>query len=202
MAGITPWRQRLAAGTEETQAEIVTLYRDVRHSKAYLPSIIWGTIQTEAYATAVLRRVVDFHEVPDDVPAGVAQRMARQRVLYDGEHSYEVVLGEQALYTNIGGPSVMRGQLERLLGEFGLASLELAILPRAAEMSVLPEPGFNVYDDSRVTYELVSSGVDITDPAEVALHLKAFEGFSQAAAHGAGAKALIAEALGYWAGEG
>ncbi|MGW7408360.1 Scr1 family TA system antitoxin-like transcriptional regulator [Streptomyces sp. NPDC054833] len=76
--------------------------------------MIWGTLQTEAYATVILHQVVDFLGVPDDVPAGVAKQMERQKVLYDGEHHYEVILGEQALYTNVGGPEVMRSQMERL----------------------------------------------------------------------------------------
>jgi hypothetical protein len=126
--------------------------------------MIWGTLQTEAYATVILRQVVEFLGVPDDVPAGVAKRMERQQVLYDGEHHYEVVLGEQALYTNVGGPGVMCGQMERLLRDIALPSLTLGVLPAAAEVSIVPMPGFDMRDDDRACYELVSTGVDITDP--------------------------------------
>ena len=56
-------------------------YQQTRHGKAFVPDMIWGTLQTEAYAALILRRVVDFMEVPDDVPAGVAKRMERQQVL-------------------------------------------------------------------------------------------------------------------------
>ncbi|WP_260475884.1 DUF5753 domain-containing protein [Streptomyces sp. WAC 06725] len=70
--------------------------------------MVRGTLQTEAYATVILRQVVDFLGVPDDVSAGVAKRMRRQEVLYDGDHHYDVIPGEQALYTNVGGPEVMR----------------------------------------------------------------------------------------------
>jgi hypothetical protein len=94
--------------------------------------MIWGTLQTEAYATEILRRVVEFLGIPDDVPAGVAKRMERQQVLYDGEHHYDVILGEQALYTNIGGPEVMREQLERLLRDIDLPSLSLGVLAATA----------------------------------------------------------------------
>ncbi|MFH9061327.1 hypothetical protein ACH4GM_08955 [Streptomyces coeruleorubidus] len=45
--------------------------------------------------------MVDFLGVPDDAPAGVAKRMERQRVLYDGEHHYDVIFCEQALCMNI-----------------------------------------------------------------------------------------------------
>ncbi|MFM9445365.1 DUF5753 domain-containing protein [Streptomyces acidiscabies] len=200
MTASTPWQQRLATGTEDIQDEVVALYRRSRRSRAFLPTMIWGTLQTEAYATVILRQVVEFLGVPDDVPAGVAKRMERQGVLYDGEHEYEVVLGEQALYTNVGGAKVMREQLQRLLREIELTSLKLGILPATAETGIVPMPGFNLYDDATASYELVSTGVDITDPAELALHIKAFEAISRAAVYGEDAEALISKALTHWSG--
>jgi hypothetical protein len=162
--------------------------------------MIWGTLQTEAYATVILRQVVEFLGVPDDVPAGVAKRMERQQVLYDGEHHYDVILGEQALYTNVGGPVVMRGQMERLLRDIDLPSVTLGVLPTTAEVSVVPMPGFNLHGDDRAHYELVSTGVDITDPAELALHDKAFNALHDASCHGDAAKELIGRALAFWSG--
>ncbi|NEC85751.1 DUF5753 domain-containing protein [Streptomyces sp. SID12501] len=201
MTSSVPWQQRLSTGTADVQNEVINLYRQTRHSKAYVPAMIWGTLQTEAYATVILRKVVDFLGIPDDVPAGVAKRMERQQVLYDGEHRYEVILGEQALYTYVGGPEVMRGQLERLLREIDLPSLTLGILPASADVDMVPAHGFNMYDDSRAHYELVSTGVDITDPAELALHNKAFGLLSSAAYYGADAKELIEKALVFWSHE-
>jgi len=193
-----PWQQRLSTGTEAIQDEVITWYQQTRHSKAFLPTMIWGTLQTEAYAAVILRQVIEFLGVPDDSAAGVAKRMERQQVLYDGEHRFDVILGEQALYTNIGGPTVMRGQLERLLREIGLPSLTLGVLPRTAKLGVVPMPGFNMYDAGRVHYELVSSGVDITDPDELALHDKAFTAIADVTYFGDGAKDLITEALDFW----
>ncbi|WP_328502947.1 DUF5753 domain-containing protein [Streptomyces sp. NBC_00457] len=198
MTSIIPWQQRLSTGTEDIQDEVIRWYQQTRNGKGYVPDMIWGTLQTEAYATVILRRVVDFLGVPDDVPAGVAKRMERQQVLYDGEHQYEVILGEQALYTNVGGPEVMRGQMERLLRDIDLPSLTLGILAATAEVSVVPMPGFNMRGGDSVHYELVSSGVDITDPEELALHDKAFAAISNAAAYGDTAKDLITKALAFW----
>ncbi|MBG0854951.1 DNA-binding protein [Streptomyces spinoverrucosus] len=200
MTNMVPWQQRLSTGTEGIQDEVVRLYQQTRQSKAYLPTMIWGTLQTEAYASVILRHVVEFLGVPDDVPAGVAKRMERQQVLYGGEHRFDVILGEQALYTNVGGPAVMRGQMERLLRDFDLPSLRLGVVPTAAEVGMVPEPGFNMYDDGRVHYELVSTGVDITDPDEIALHIKAFDILSGAACYGDDAKSLIGKALAFWGG--
>ncbi|MDX3532046.1 DUF5753 domain-containing protein [Streptomyces sp. ID05-39B] len=198
---MTPWQQRLATGTEDIQDEVIRWYQQSRYGKAFVPTMIWGTLQTEAYATVILRKVVEFLGVPDDVPAGVAKRMERQQVLYDGEHRYDVVLGEQGLYTNIGGPSVMREQMERLLRDFDLPSLNLGILSSTAEVAGVPEPAFSIFETDegrRADYELVSRGVDITDPSELALHDKAFEAISEAASYGDAAKELISKALDHW----
>ncbi|MEU0813850.1 DUF5753 domain-containing protein [Streptomyces mirabilis] len=165
------------------------------------PTMMWGTLQTEAYATVILRQVVDFLGVPDDVPAGVAKRMERQQVLYDGDHHFDVILGEQALYTNIGGPEVLREQMERLLQDIDLPSLSLGVHAATAEVSVIPMPGFDMYDDVRVHYELVSTGVDVTEPDELALHDKAFNALSSVVCYGDAAKDLITKALVFWSND-
>ncbi|MER7646805.1 MULTISPECIES: Scr1 family TA system antitoxin-like transcriptional regulator [Streptomyces] len=103
-----------------------------------MPTMVRGTLQTEAYATVILRQVVDFLGVPDDVPAGVAKRMRRQEVLYDGDHHYDVILGEQAPYTNVGGPELMQAQTDRLLRDIDLPSLTLGTLPTAGAERTRP----------------------------------------------------------------
>lgn len=47
-----------------------------------------------------------------------------------------MVLGEQALYTNFGGPEVMKGQLDRLLAVMRLPRLSLGIIPRSAPVGI------------------------------------------------------------------
>ncbi|WTF82688.1 DUF5753 domain-containing protein [Streptomyces sp. NBC_01594] len=122
-----------------------------------------GTLQTEAYATVILKQVVAFLGILDDVPAGVAKRMERQRVLRDGDHHYDVILGEQALYTNIGGPEVIRGQVGRLLRDIDLPSLTLGIVPATARLSLFPVPAFGIYGEGdTVNVELVFSELNIT----------------------------------------
>ncbi|WP_245974636.1 Scr1 family TA system antitoxin-like transcriptional regulator [Thermomonospora umbrina] len=55
--------------------------------------------------------------------------MERQQYLYRGDRRYNVLLGEQALYTDLGGPDVLRGQLDRLLAVVSLPRLSLGIIP-------------------------------------------------------------------------
>ncbi|MFE0425540.1 DUF5753 domain-containing protein [Streptomyces sp. NPDC058953] len=199
MTSYVPWRQRLSTGTEAIQDEVVRRYQETREGVAYVPSMVWGTLQTEAYATVILGQVVEFLGVPDDVPAGVAKRMLRQQVLYDGEHHYDVVLGEQALYTDIGGPEVMREQIGRILRDIDLPSLTLGIVPVSARVNMHPVHAFNMYGDE-VHVELVSSGVTVTEEDEVALYRKAFDRMREAALHGDAAKELLGKAMSFWTG--
>ncbi|MQS36509.1 DUF5753 domain-containing protein [Streptomyces katsurahamanus] len=197
MTSSVPWQERLSTGTEAVQDEVVRRYQATREGTAYVPTMIWGTLQTEAYATVILGQVVDFLGVPNDVPAGVAKRMQRQQVLYDGEHHYDVVLGEQALYTNIGGPEVMREQIDRILRDIDLPSLTLGIVPASARMNMHPVHAFNMYGDE-VHVELVSSGVTVTDSDELALYREAFDRVREAALYGDAAKKLLRKAVSFW----
>ncbi|MGW7230022.1 DUF5753 domain-containing protein [Streptomyces cyaneofuscatus] len=199
MTSSVPWQERLSAGTEAVQDEVIRWYQETPEGQAYVPTMIWGTLQTEAYATVILGQVVDFLGVPDDVPAGVAKRMRRQQVLYDGEHHYDVVLGEQALYTNIGGPEVMREQMDRILRDIDLPSLTLGIIPATAPVDMLPVHAFNLHGDE-VHVELVSSGLNVTEPSELGLYRKAFSRLRDAALYGEGAKELLQKAWSFWSG--
>ncbi|MEV0846950.1 DUF5753 domain-containing protein [Streptomyces sp. NPDC049954] len=197
MTRSVPWQERLSAGTEAVQEEVIRWYQETPHGQAYVPNMIWGTLQTEAYATVILGQVVDFLGVPDDVPAGVARRMQRQQVLYDGEHHYDVVLGEQALLTSIGGPEVMVEQIDRILRDIELPSLTLGVIPAAAPVDMLPTHAFNLRGDE-AHVELVSSGVDVTERSELDLYREAFRRLSDAALHGDDAKELLLKARLFW----
>ncbi|MFF0590982.1 DUF5753 domain-containing protein [Streptomyces sp. NPDC003781] len=200
MAESVPWQELLSTGTEAVQEDVIRWYQRTKEGKAYVPNMIWGTLQTEAYATAILQQVVHFLGVPDDVPAGVAKRMERQRVLHEGEHHYDVILGEQALYTNIGGPTVMRGQIDRLLRDIDLPSLTLGIIPATARLAIFPAPAFGIYGEGdTVNVELVSSELDITDESEVNLHHKMFALLREGAAYGDEAASLLRQAQSFWA---
>ncbi|MFJ7777631.1 Scr1 family TA system antitoxin-like transcriptional regulator [Streptomyces yangpuensis] len=60
----------------------------------------------------------------------VAARTARAQYIGQEGRSFHILLGEQALHTEFGGPEVMRGQLHRLLEATDLPALSLGIIPR------------------------------------------------------------------------
>ncbi|MCY0946415.1 helix-turn-helix domain-containing protein [Streptomyces antarcticus] len=87
--------------------------------------LIYGLLQTEAYARAVLGV-----ENPDTLDAAVAARMDRQRILArENGPVVWVVLDEASLHREIGGREVMRNQLAHLLSLRDWQWLEIQVLP-------------------------------------------------------------------------
>ncbi|WP_329116653.1 helix-turn-helix domain-containing protein [Streptomyces sp. NBC_01465] len=91
----------------------------------YQAQLVYGLLQTEAYARAVLGV-----EAPEKLDARLEARMDRQRVLACEEPPVVwVILDEATLYREIGGREVMRSQLARLLEFRDWAWVNLQVLP-------------------------------------------------------------------------
>src|SRR6266516_338045 len=83
--------------------------------------VIPGLLQTEDYARAVLRAAPNAGS-SEDIDRQVALRMQRQAILEQANPpSLWVVLSESVLRVQVGGPSVMRAQLRRLIALGGQA---------------------------------------------------------------------------------
>ena len=191
----TEWKQALRRGTRQRQERSVGLYEQAHHIRVYEPAVVWGALQTPGYAHALLSMGTEFYEVPGgDVEAGVAARMERRRFLRQGRRRFACLLGEQALYTRIGTPEVLRGQLEYLLEVMSLARLSLGIIPASAPAAIWPGEGFVVFDEQAVMVETYSAELTITQPREIALYTRAFEQLQQAAVYGRAAHELISHA--------
>lgn len=139
----------------------------------------------------------DFHGTPDDVADAVAARMQRKRLLKSGSHRYVAILEEAVLRQVIGGAEVMAGQLGYLLDATALPSLSLGVIPfGVAGRPVWPLEAFTVFDDTRISVELLSAQVTVTAPSEIVLYARAFEKLSGLAVYGDEARALITDAIG------
>ncbi len=123
------WRRIVRSGTRRRQQASAAVYERTRLFRIYEPAVVPGLLQTREYAMAVLSSFIDFVRVPDDAEEGAAARLERQRVLTHGDRRFHMVLGQQALHTNVGGAEVMAGQLEHLLAMLKLPRLRLGIIP-------------------------------------------------------------------------
>ncbi|MFJ4013773.1 DUF5753 domain-containing protein [Streptomyces sp. NPDC090026] len=192
------WRRQLQDGAENRQKKSLPLYQKTKVFRIWEPTTIWGTIQTAAYAENIFEQVLSFYETLADTEAAVAKRLERQKYLYEGSRIFNVLLGEQALYSNHGGSEVMRAQLDRLLAVLALPRLSLGIVPRSAPLALWIGHGFSMFDDKLVMVETYSAEMSVTQPREIELYRKAFELHRQAAVYGQNARALILSAINHF----
>lgn len=189
------WRRQLQTGAERRQRKALPVYAKTKIFRIWHPTLVWGTLQTAEYAAETFRQVVGYYEIPDDAEAATAKRLQRQQYLYQGNRIFNVVLGEQALYTNFAGPEVMKGQLDRLLAVMRLPRLSLGIIPRSAPAAIWPGNSFSMFDNKLVLVETYSAELSVTQPREIELYTKAFALLQQSAVYGSAVRDLILTAI-------
>jgi hypothetical protein len=189
------WRRRHRGGLHRTQQSSIDVYARTSHMRVYASNVIPGFLQTPEYATGLLRTITAFKHYPDDVAEAVAARVARSRFLYEGGHTYAVVLEEQVLRHRFGDEQAMAGQLQHLLSVLPLPSVALGIIPFGAPRTVWPLEAFYAFDDSRVAVETLTAEISVVQPREIADYARAFSKLATMAVYGDDARSVIREAL-------
>jgi transcriptional regulator with XRE-family HTH domain len=153
----------------------------------YESDLVPGLLQTEQYAAAVLG-AFPLRTTPEEMERAVDLRRARQARLADSNPLIlDVVISETVLRRAIGGPAVMRQQLEHLTEMIEWPNITIRVVPFAATehpgingaFSVLefPDP-----DDGRiVTVETLTSTLYIEKTRDVGIYRLAFEQIGSAA---------------------
>ncbi|GGM35364.1 transcriptional regulator [Longimycelium tulufanense] len=122
------WWHAYEDALPETFQVFVGLESGASAIRTFEPMLVPGLLQTEDYARAILMTAVDAD--PTDVERRVTVRMNRQRLLERANppHLWALV-DEAALRRPVGGPEVMRKQLQRLITEGERPNITLQILP-------------------------------------------------------------------------
>lgn len=115
---VLPNELEVLAGLEDA----ATWVRRLDH--AFLPAFL----QTEEYARAVVHSAAPYLR-SGDMPRLVEFRMHRQQRLMDPSFRFTALIGEAALYQQVGGPAMMRRQLEHLLSASYEADVEVLVVP-------------------------------------------------------------------------
>jgi transcriptional regulator with XRE-family HTH domain len=189
------WRRIMRSGTRRRQQASATVYERARLFRIYEPAVVPGLLQTRDYAVAVLSSFIEFVRVPDDAEEGATARLERQRVLTHGDRRFHMVLGQQALHTDVGGAEIMTGQLEHMLAALKLPRLRLGIIPFDAPYRVPLNNGFWILDEALVQFDTYSAELSLVRPDEIALYGRAFERLAALAVYGAQARAIITGTL-------
>ncbi len=126
LAGLLPF---VLAATDMPQEFLDYVGHEASASQilAFEPQVVSGLVQVEAYAEAVFRAAR-----LDDVPRSLNSRMRRQEILQRGEPPYLwLIMEEHVLDKMVGGPEVMRAQIERLLEEAVKPRTVIQFIPKA-----------------------------------------------------------------------
>ncbi|MFD4443679.1 helix-turn-helix domain-containing protein [Nocardia sp. NPDC058519] len=193
-AAYQEWRRVLGTGTKRRQQTQVKLEADTEFMRWFEPFLIPGLLQTAEYAEEIMRNVIEFYQIADDLDEGVSKRMERQQILYSRHHRFHFVIAEQALRTTVGDDGVMIGQLDRLLAVSSMPRVTFGIVPASTRYRV-PLSNMIFFDRDKVMVENVSAELTITQPRELALYGRAFDALANQAVYGEQARGLITRAL-------
>jgi hypothetical protein len=192
---VDSWRAHGTVRPSAIQRDIGVLEASAGVSRHFQPAIVPGLLQTAEYA----RRAFEITDVRGwgDHAAGVAARMERQQILYRPEKRFEFLLTEAAVRLRVGPPPVMRGQVHRLISLMSLDSVDIGVMPLAAEATVVPWCPFHLYDDLPegqdpfVTIELPHGRLTVSDPGDVEIYQQQLAAIRRAALYGEDARLLL-----------
>ncbi|MFG2963596.1 helix-turn-helix domain-containing protein [Streptomyces sp. NPDC048288] len=190
------WRDQVRAGLRHLQESRTVAFQETECHRMYSAGLVPGLLQTEGYVQAVLGIAANVHGLPpEDIAEAARARVERSRIIHEQGHSFVVVVEESVLHCQVSDADAMGAQLGYLLTAGALPAVSLGIVPMTVRRTHWPEETFHIYDDRRVTVELVSAEVTVTQPAEVEQYLTTFERLRSMAVYGAEARALIVKAI-------
>lgn len=185
------WRRQLAGGHRVVQDALGAQHEKTKVFQVYSGTVVPGIFQTAEYARSVLTRYAELHGAVADIEAGVAGRLARQAGLWSVDKKYRVLIWEAAFHLRICPPEVLRAQLDRLVSVNGLATVELGIIPLAADVRLAAGDDFWIYDGHLVITETWHTEMWLDGPDDVALYSKIWDTFHHSAVYGHAAHRVL-----------
>lgn len=183
------------------KGDIARFQREVADSEGltgamfvWSPRLVPGLLQTPAYAREVFA-CADLEDA--ELTAAVAERMARQAVLYDPARDIRLLFGEAALRWPIASMATLAAQLDRLTLFAADRSVRFGMVPFSAPFGAFSYHAWSIMADRNdgepdiVSVELETARVTISDPGQVASYGDAFERLAEVALYGEDAAAMI-----------
>jgi transcriptional regulator with XRE-family HTH domain len=184
----TAWRLVRRMGIHKAQQQTRALEAQMTLLRLFQPALIPGLLQTPEYIRAVLAR----HNLGEDILARtINARIERQQVLYDPAKELRFVITEPVLRWRIVTASRMAEQLDRLVSLSRLPHIDIRVVPLSAPQQDIANHAFVIRDDRTVTVETVHAEVVVTDPRDVELYVRKFEGFGSSALAGDAMRSMV-----------
>ena len=180
------WWQRYNDVLPEWFVTYVGMESEASVIRSYECQMIPGLLQTEEYARAA------FAGGPNpiseaEVEQQVAFRMDRQEILgTDEQPALRMILDEGGVRREVGGPKVLKTQIERLIRESERSRVQIQLLPFGAgtgfdgsfvilDFPPLPAPYPDAAEDRLVYIDTLTGALYLERPIEVAAYSTAFE---------------------------
>lgn len=189
------WQRAMRGGLRPRQKALAELDQKTRFVRAFEATVIPGLLQTPEYARARFTEAVRRLKLPNDINEAVRGRIQRQEILYQPEKHFHFVLTEAALRFRLCTPTVMLGQLDRLVSLSQLPNVKLGIIGFDTQYTTAPWHGFWLYDNQKVLVETMSASLDLRQPQELELYGDAFEELATVANYGRSARTIITHAV-------
>jgi transcriptional regulator with XRE-family HTH domain len=161
----------MSRGAWRMQERIARVEAASARVRAFHCAIVIGLLQTPAYARAVFADGGDI--TGEDLDRCVAERLDRQRIL-DSGREITLLMTEGALRWQAVGPAVMAEQLGHISEMSRRPRVRIGVIPWTTAADVFPLHGFSVYDDRAVIVGTRVATAFLTDPDDVAEHVKLF----------------------------
>jgi transcriptional regulator with XRE-family HTH domain len=187
------WRRQLRESQVDHQLDFDELGKSAAVVRNIETAMIPGLLQTAEYARWKFREnIIAYGLEVQDVDGAVAARMQRQAILYDATKEFHFLITETPMQMFPCPPSVMVGQLDRILAILGMPNIDFGIIP-CGQRRVLAQHGFALFD---------SVAIVETHTSEIVLRGDESEGYErmygllrEEAAIGEEARLLVVQAL-------
>lgn len=150
--------------------DLLELETDARRAHSFSVDLVWGMLQTEDYARAVIGHGAN-GEASDAVDRRVQLRMERQRRITKDRLDVWSIMDESALHRVVGSPAIMAEQLDTLTEWSEHPQVSIQVVPFAAgghDAMGTPFKWFMLDDGAEYAYqETLSGGFYIENDAEV-----------------------------------
>jgi hypothetical protein len=178
----------------------VELENEATKARTFKIDLIDGLLQTAEYAAAVVRANLPM-ATEGLVRRRVEARERRQeRLTGEDPIHVEAIMAEAALSTRVGGPDVMRRQLNRLRELGALPNISIRVVPAAGAYPAMGTPFYILsFDDGYpdIGYvEMLDKGVYLAEPDDVEPYVTKFNALLRVALNEHESDELIREIAG------
>jgi transcriptional regulator with XRE-family HTH domain len=176
-------------GTNHFQERIRRIEEASALVRSYQPGLVLGSLQTEAYATAVFSR-----RPSAEARASVAARMRRYRMmLEDTRRTWTLIQTEGALLWHVGSPGLMAEQVGRIVEASARPNVRLGVITHRTPVSFTAGHGFHVYDRQAVQIGTRTATALTSDQRDVEAYESLFAELERIAVFGDEARSFLAD---------